>query len=114
MIWAAWLREPIFGSIFNVVTLFNNNYFFPAPGYLASIPQVTDADGQASFCENIAAGGAYAVCTAPVNFEGLDLLPQCKILVAGYSATDQVFDLKTAQDTGNDYGLYAAIGIQFG
>jgi hypothetical protein len=101
------LGSPI-SDILSVFSLFNNNYFFPAPGYLASIIEKTDADGQVSFCDNIAAGGAYLVCTTPVNFEGVDLMPQCFPLVAGYGDTDQVFelDLFPGEDYGNKYGLY--------
>ena len=94
-----------------MAALLSDNYFFPAPGLLPSIPKTTDANGKVSFCPTddsaLAAGASYIISTSNVTFEGVNLVPQFQILIAGYSDTDRVFDLFDRTDTGNDYGLYA-------
>jgi hypothetical protein len=92
----------------DVFTLFNNNYFFPAPGYLQNVYKTTGADGTASFCkEDLTAGGAYLVYTMPAEFEGIDLrLDIGGLLIAGYGSTDNVIELDEAVDAKNGYGLY--------
>jgi len=107
----------ILGSAFSVLGLFNNNYFFPAPGYLASLTRTTDATGKASFCTadttKLTAGCVYAVIVQPTEYfvdtsgtAGVQLAPTVRALVADYSDADQIIHLTTTRDYNNDYGLY--------
>ena len=101
----------ILGAAFSVLGLFNNHYFFPAPGYLASLTRKTDANGKAAFCttdtDKLTAGCAYAVIVQPTeNFEGVQLAPTVGALVADYSDAEQIIPLVTMEDYNNDYGLY--------
>ena len=102
---------PQLATALSVLGLFNNHYFFPAPGYLASISKLTDTNGQANFCTTdpikLTSGCVYAAIIQPTEyFEGVQLAPTIKALVADFSDAEQIIDLDTSEDYGNDYGLY--------